>query len=55
VADPFVDDGETAAGVMQRLKALHDAYDQGSVGFEEFEVEKTRLLERLAIGFRDLD
>jgi hypothetical protein len=41
----------TASGVMHRLKALHDAYDQGIMGFEEFDVAKTLLLERLAIGF----
>jgi hypothetical protein len=55
MADEFVDDGETADGVMQHLKALHDQYEHGKVSFEDFDVEKGRLLARLAKGFGSPD
>jgi hypothetical protein len=49
----FVDDGVTAADVMQRLKDLHEQYDNEQIDFDAFDEEKNRLLDRLAAGFPD--
>jgi hypothetical protein len=43
----------TAAEVMQRLKDLHEKYDNEQIDFDAFDEEKNRLLDRLAAGFPD--
>jgi hypothetical protein len=40
---------------MQSLKELHDAFDAGTIAFDDFESQKTRWLERIALGFADSD
>jgi hypothetical protein len=48
-----LDDGATAAEVIQQLKELHDAFDQGTIAFDDFDAQKTQLLDRIASGFDD--
>jgi hypothetical protein len=37
------------AEVIDRLKVLHDKFDDGALGFEDFEEQKSALLARLAV------
>ena len=37
------------AEVIDRLKVLHDKFDDGALGFDDFEEQKAALLARLAV------
>jgi hypothetical protein len=37
------------AEVIDRLKVLHDKFDDGAMGFDDFEEQKAALLARLAV------
>jgi hypothetical protein len=37
------------AEVIDRLKLLHDQFDDGALGFDDFEEQKAALLARLAV------
>ncbi|MGH9116860.1 MAG: hypothetical protein ACRD0A_02960 [Acidimicrobiales bacterium] len=37
------------AEVIDRLKVLHDRFEDGAVGFDDFEEQKAALLARLAV------
>ncbi len=39
----------TQAEVFERLTRLHERFDDGDIAFEEFEKQKSRLLECLAL------
>jgi hypothetical protein len=39
----------TEAEVIDRLKVLHDKFEDGALGFEDFEEQKAALLARLAV------
>jgi hypothetical protein len=37
------------AEVIERLRVLHDRYEDGALGFDDFEEQKAALLERLSV------
>jgi len=37
------------AEVIDRLKVLHDRFEDGAIGFDDFEEQKAALLARLAV------
>jgi len=44
-----VDTDESTEQLLAKIEALHARYDEGSVSFEDFEEEKSSLLDRIAV------
>ena len=51
--NPVVDDGMTVDALTQRLKRVHDAYDNGAITFDEFDRERRLLTDRIAAQLAD--
>jgi hypothetical protein len=48
-----VDDGATLDALTQRLKTVHDAYDNGAITFDDFDSERRLLSDRIAVRLAD--
>ena len=46
-AEPLI--GASAAELVEQLRDLHTAYDDGRIGFEEFDEQKSELTDQIAI------
>jgi hypothetical protein len=46
-AEPMI--GASAAELVDQLRDLHTAYDDGRIGFEEFDEQKSELTDQIAI------
>jgi hypothetical protein len=51
--ETVVDDDMTLDAIAQRLKSVHDAYDNGSISFDEFDNERRLLTDRIAAQLAD--
>jgi hypothetical protein len=48
------EDGEfTTEGLLKRIETLHEDYDAGRISFEEFDEQKSELVDRLAISLAE--
>ncbi|HYL51866.1 MAG TPA: hypothetical protein VEZ15_07850 [Acidimicrobiia bacterium] len=43
------DGGFTTESLLKRIEELHEAYDAGRISFEDFDEQKSELVDRLAI------
>jgi hypothetical protein len=43
------DDGTTTDQLLQRIEALHASFDAGTLSFEDFEQQRSELVDQLAI------
>jgi hypothetical protein len=49
-AGPVVDtDGSSADELVERLRELHDAFEDNRMSFEEFDEQRTDLVDRIAL------
>jgi len=47
--DPTIDRTSTTEQLLERVEALHAEYDAGNLSFEEFDEQKSSLLDDIAI------